>query len=186
MTHETPGRKRLPFLIRPTFSSKEVIRMEKIVHFLSRALHEIAQVILFAMMMLVVLDVLGRWLFNSPIKGTVDLTGLLLTVTIFFGIAYTHWKKEHIAIDFIVDKFPKRVQWAFECVINLIILVFMTMVSVSLYQNAQRLLQSNTLSPDINVPIYIFVLLAIAGTVVFGLTALYYVVHYAIKVVKNA
>lgn len=160
--------------------------MGKVVQFLSRALHEIAQVILFAMMMLIVLDVLGRWLFHHPIKGTVDLTGLLLTVTIFFGIAYTHWKKEHIAIDFIVDRFPKRVQYAFESVINLIIFVFMVLISWSMYENAQRLLRSNTLSPDIGVPIYIFVLIAIAGTVVFGLTALYYVVHYAIKVVKKA
>lgn len=159
--------------------------MEKLIHLLSKGLLNVAQLILALMMFMVTFDVLGRWLFNSPIKGTVDFTELGLSMVIFLGLAYTHLQKEHITVDFIVEKFPNKIQYMIESVINLLISGLMALVAWSLFQNSQRLLSSNTITGDLGLPVYVFVILAAIGTVVFALTALLYTIDYAKKVVKN-
>jgi len=114
------------------------------------------------------------------------MTELALTVIIFFSIAYTHWKREHISIDFLMERFPLRVQWIADSVINLLITVLMVLMSWSMFENAQRLLRSNTVSADVGLPVYIFAFLATVGTIVFALTALFYAVHFLLKVVKKS
>ncbi|MDQ0162889.1 TRAP transporter small permease [Bacillus alveayuensis] len=159
--------------------------MEKIIHMLSKGLHYVAQLILALMMFMVTFDVLGRWLFHRPIKGTVDFTELGLCIVIFLGLAYTHLQNEHITVDFIVEKFPKKIQWIFESVINLLIAGLMVLVAWSLLENSQRLLNSNTVTGDLGLPVYVFAILAAIGAVVFALTALLYTIDYAQKVVKD-
>lgn len=160
--------------------------MERFVYWASKGLHLAAQLLLFFMMVLVTFDVMGRYLFHSPIKGSVDMTELAMTVIVFFSIAYTHWKREHISIDFLVERLPLRVQWVFDSVINLLITVLMVLMSWSMFENAQRLLRSNTVSPDVNLPVYVFAFLATVGTIVFALTALFYAVQSLLKVVKKS
>jgi len=160
--------------------------VERFVYWASKGLHLVAQLLLFFMMLLITFDVLGRYLFHHPIKGSVDLTELALTVIIFFSIAYTHWKREHISIDFLMERFPLRVQWIADSVINLLITVLMVLMSWSMFENAQRLLRSNTVSADVGLPVYIFAFLATVGTIVFALTALFYAVHFVLKVVKKS
>ncbi|MBM4763077.1 TRAP transporter small permease [Bacillus sp. B15-48] len=156
--------------------------MEKVVLLLSKGLHAIAQVILLAMTVIITFDILGRWLFNLPIKGTFDFTQIGLSMVIFLGIAYTHAVNEHITIDFIMDKFPKRVQMLFNSLVNFVITGLLGLLTWNLWGNAQRLLQSNTVTGDLGLPVYIFAIIATIGTAVFALTALLKAVLYLQKV----
>ena len=70
----------------------------------------VASVILAAMMFLTVADVIGRYFFNSPIKGTWELVGLLLVGAGTWGLAYCQYKKGHIRVDILLVRFPRRVQ----------------------------------------------------------------------------
>lgn len=160
--------------------------MDKFVYWMSRGLHIVAQLLLFFTMVLVTFDVIGRYLFKHPIKGSVDLTELALTLIIFFSIAYTHWKREHIAIDFIVERMPLRIQWIFDAVINLFITVLMVLMAVSMFNNAERLMRSNTVSSDVGLPVHVFAFLATVGLAMFAVTALFYAVYFFLKVVKKS
>lgn len=44
-------------------------------------------------------DILGRYLFNSPLPGTFDLTGNFLTIIAACGIAVTTAAEDHISVD---------------------------------------------------------------------------------------
>ena len=160
--------------------------MERFVYWASKGLHLVAQLLLFFMVVLGTFDVTGRYLFNHPIKGSVDMMELAMTIVIFFSIAYTHWKREHISIDFLVERLPLRVQRIFDSAINLLITILMVLMSWSIFDNAQRLLRSNTVSPDVGLPVYVFAFLATVGTIVFALIALFYAVDFMLKAVKKS
>jgi TRAP-type C4-dicarboxylate transport system permease small subunit len=159
--------------------------MKKLIHILSKGLHYVAQLILVAMMLMITFDVLARWLFNYPIRGTYDFTQSGLSMVIFLGLAYTHQLKEHISIEFLVDKFPKTVQYIMNGLINFFIAVVMGLTTYMLFQNAQRLYNSNTVTGDLNWPIYIFAIMASIGTAVFALTAAMNAIAYVQKVVNK-
>ena len=159
--------------------------MKKLIHILSSGLHFAAQLILIAMMLMITFDVLGRWLFNFPVKGTYDFTQSGLSMVIFLGLAYTHQVKEHISIDFLIDKLPQTSQNIINTAINILIAGLMSLLALQLWENSQRLYNSNTVTGDLNLPIYIFAILAAIGTAVFALTAAMNAIIYAKKVVKK-
>lgn len=159
--------------------------MENVIHKLSKWLHNIAELILLVIMLWITFDVLGRWLFHHPIKGTVDFTELGLSMVVFLSLAYTHLHNVHVTIDFIVEKFPEKIQWIFEGAINVVIACVMCVVAWSLWLNSQRLLQSNTITADLYLPVYLFVILAAIGTIVFALAAISHTITYTKKVLQS-
>lgn len=159
--------------------------MGKIIKLLTKGLHSVAQIILLVMMLLITFDVLGRWLFNHPIKGTVDVTEIALCMIVFLSIGYAHLEKVHITIDFVVDKLPKKVQLIFDIVINILIAAVMGIITYSLWQNADRLMRSGTVSSDLNLPIYLFSILAAIGTIIFSLIAILFAIENTRKILKS-
>lgn len=60
-----------------------------------------ASAILFALMMLTVVDVVARYVFNRPLRGAFEVTELLLLVLIFAGLPLVSLANEHVSMDFI-------------------------------------------------------------------------------------
>ncbi|MBI5968407.1 MAG: TRAP transporter small permease [Deltaproteobacteria bacterium] len=65
-------------------------------------------IILTAMMLLVTADVLARYLFNSPIHGTTELTEFMMIGLFYFTLAYTQALKAHIRVDMLISLFSPR------------------------------------------------------------------------------
>src|SRR5690625_627862 len=160
-------------------------KMDKVIMQLNNGLLYIAQAVLIVMVIIVTFDVIGRWFFGHPITGSVEITELGLSMVIFLSIAYTHLKREHITIDFLVDKFPVKVQWVLESIINLLIAGLMILMGLSLFWYAQRLFISNTVTGDFGLPIYIFVGVFAVGAIVFSLTGLLLTINSVKKVVER-
>lgn len=74
------------------------------------ALAVIGGVVLITMMGLTVCDVIGRYLFNAPIKGASELTEVLLCTVIFLGLGAVALKEDHVTVDLLTDKMPNAVQ----------------------------------------------------------------------------
>ncbi|MGP4071132.1 TRAP transporter small permease [Piscibacillus sp. B03] len=159
--------------------------MEKIVRLICKGLQYVAQFVLFIMALMVTLDVLGRKFFRSPITGTVDIVEVGLIVVIFASIAYTHLNEEHITVDFVVEKFPQKVQFVVEGIINVVIAALMLLISWSMWGNTQRLLNSNTVTGDISLPMYIFAMFSVVGTIMFALVAIVLALRYKQKVITK-
>jgi TRAP-type C4-dicarboxylate transport system permease small subunit len=67
-----------------------------------------ASVLLFAMMCLTFVDVVARYLFNSPLRGGFEITELTLLVLIFAGLPLVSHGDEHVTMDFIDRLLPAR------------------------------------------------------------------------------
>jgi TRAP-type C4-dicarboxylate transport system permease small subunit len=60
-----------------------------------------ASVILFVLMIVTFVDVIGRYLFNHPLRGAFEGTELMLLVLIFAGLPLVSHADEHVTMDFI-------------------------------------------------------------------------------------
>ena len=68
---------------------------------LDHALGAAAAVLLFSLMVLTTADVIGRYLFNWPLRGAFEVTELLLLALIFAGLPLASRADEHVTLDFI-------------------------------------------------------------------------------------
>jgi len=68
---------------------------------LDRVLGAAAALLLFGLMLLTTADVIGRYIFNWPLRGAFEITELLLLTLIFAGLPLASRADEHVTLDFI-------------------------------------------------------------------------------------
>jgi TRAP-type C4-dicarboxylate transport system permease small subunit len=66
---------------------------------LERVLGVVAGAVLFVLMMLTVIDVIGRYVFNRPLLGAFEVTEMMLAALIYCGLPLVSQRREHIVID---------------------------------------------------------------------------------------
>jgi TRAP-type C4-dicarboxylate transport system permease small subunit len=64
-------------------------------------------------MALVVANIIGRYLFNKPLTGTLEFTETLLVLVIFCSIALTQYDGGHIRVVLMTRRLPRHVQRIF-------------------------------------------------------------------------
>lgn len=97
-----------------------------------------AAIVMFMMMLVTLIDVLGRYLFSSPLNGAYELTELMLAAVIFLGLPLITAEGGHIAVDLLDSLFGswgQRFQNGLIEVIN--VLAFGTFTWV-LWENALK------------------------------------------------
>jgi TRAP-type transport system small permease protein len=58
------------------------------------------------MALLTGVDVVGRYAFNKPVQGGVELVELLMAIIVACGVAVTTAADDHISVDSLFDKLP--------------------------------------------------------------------------------
>ncbi len=134
---------------------------------LSRLLDQIAGLCLVAIMALIVGNILLRAIFKSPIVGTIDYVTFLTAVMIGLSLAYCAVQSGHIAVDFVVDRLPLKMQAAVDMVTGLLSLSFWGLCVWQTGIYANRMAVTGVASPTTQTPVYPFIYL-----VDFGLLAL--------------
>ena len=87
--------------------SKFVQILEKITDFFSGKLQAW---LVFLLMVLVMVEVLARYLLQSPLSIAEELGGYFLVSITFMGLAYTWKEGGHVRVELIVNMLPKKLQ----------------------------------------------------------------------------
>ena len=66
--------------------------------------------------LIVVIDVAGRFLFNTPFHSGVELSELLLVILVFLGLAAAQQQRQNYAIELLTQHFPTWLQRVFELI----------------------------------------------------------------------
>jgi TRAP-type C4-dicarboxylate transport system permease small subunit len=117
---------------------------------------------LVVMMALTCCDVVLRF-FRHPIPGTYEIVGLLGTMIISFSLAYTTAEKGHIAVEFIVSRFGRKVQSGIDAVNNFLALLLFAVITWQSALYALDLKASKEVSLTVQIPIHPFVFGIAAG-----------------------
>ncbi len=100
-----------------------------------RVLSYLAAAGMFAMMLPIVFDVCGRLLFNAPLRGAFEFTGLVMAFVIYLGIPYAQTERTHVRVSFLVDRMSLSGQrW----VCALVHLFSVLVTSIVLYATATQ------------------------------------------------
>lgn len=124
----------------------------KLQDLMQRSLGLITAVLLFMMMILTLLDVFGRYLFNSPIMGAYEITELMLVVLIFAGIPLAGANDEHIAVDLIDGVVPRVIAKVRDIMIALVMAVVLGALSKSIWHKGLEAIKYGDQSAMLQVP----------------------------------
>jgi TRAP-type transport system small permease protein len=98
-----------------------------------------ASVILFAMMLLTVVDVIARYRLKMPVRGAFEVTELMLVVLIFAGLPLVSFSDEHAVMDFIDRLLGPRGQRALLRAVDVVNAAFMFLLTWLTWLKADRI-----------------------------------------------
>ena len=134
---------------------------------LTKYVNAIGVFFLFAMMMVTTVDVLSRFLFNQPVTGSIEITGFLLLITVFFGIPYAAARDTHISIDIITSNLSDRRRLTLNALTGFVALLLFILLA---WQSVDHsILNSNMhrVTAVMELPIAPFVLIVSVSSVLF-------------------
>jgi len=102
-------------------------------------------------------NVLGRYLFNSPLQGSIDYTENFLVVIVAFGLAATTASDEHISIDALFTRFSTEWQHILKAVTFFIsFVIFLALAWRVFVVGLESMTRHETMMTMVNIPIYPF------------------------------
>ena len=138
-----------------------------------------------AMLLLTVSDVFLRFVFNSPVLGSVEITEYLMVGTGFLGIAWCAAKGGHVGVDLIVGHFPPKAQAVIDSVTCLLSLGVVPLVAWQAFVQAGYAKAENIQSDLLDIPAYPFYLIVGIAYVLFSLVLINTFVQFVTKAVKR-
>lgn len=118
-----------------------------------RPVEAIVAVLIFAIMALTVVDVVGRYLFNAPVKGSIEAIELMLGVLIYMAIPLASARAEHIRIDLLDYLLGPRARQAQRLIGNAASAVVMAFLAWRLYERGKQFAQFRDTSSHLGVPL---------------------------------
>jgi TRAP-type C4-dicarboxylate transport system permease small subunit len=118
---------------------------------------------LMAMMLVTVIDVVLRAVFNLPVTGTYDLVQLFLVGTVFLSIPDVFLRDNNIVIDFVDHVLGARVVATLKVTANILGLVFLAVLCWRMLPPALDSAHYHEVSPDLSIPMIVHWVLMILG-----------------------
>jgi TRAP-type C4-dicarboxylate transport system permease small subunit len=104
--------------------------LDAIKNVLNKILEILGTVTLGIMTILVVYQVITRYVFNAPSPFSEALSQYLFVWMIMFGSAYVYGSREHLTIDLLKDKFSPKLNMIVEVIANVCLFAFILLVCV--------------------------------------------------------
>ena len=159
--------------------------LERFANPVSRLADSVGRVILALMVLLITLDVVLRYFFNRPIKGSYELVQFLLVLLVFLGLAYIQTKKGHVSVSLISAKLSRRQRSVVGSATYLLCLIIFSLISWRCILQAETLRVSGTSSDTLSIPNFPFMWLVAFGSVLLCLVFLIDFIRSVDGVLKN-
>jgi TRAP-type C4-dicarboxylate transport system permease small subunit len=143
----------------------------------------VGAVALTAMMMLTVVDVIGRF-FKSPIFGSVELVGFLATIVVAAALPYTYKMDGHVGVEILVRLLPEKTQTVMDIVTRTLTLILFVLITWQMFLYAEDIYKTGEVSMNLEFPIYYLVYLLSFALLVFTVTIVESIVQDIMKLRK--
>lgn len=124
-----------------------------------------ASIGMFAVMIIIFVDVAARYLFKAPLPWSFDLISLYLMPAIFFlALADTLTRNHHVNVDILLPRFPPRLNHAFGLATSVLALfVFVGIAYAAWIRTREAIAASEVTSGLIQWPTWMSSALVMAG-----------------------
>jgi TRAP-type C4-dicarboxylate transport system permease small subunit len=137
--------------------------VERLVKVTVDATERAAGIFLATIVALTFVSIMLRAFFSMAIPDWFDLSRLLLGVAIFWGIATTSYRDEHIQVDFFWEWVGPRGKWLIDLFATIVLFVFMAAFAWMLIYKVDSGFRSGEATFDVRIPIWPFHALAARG-----------------------
>jgi len=108
--------------------------------------------VILMLVVLAVVNVIGRWVFDEPVDGYIDWVEQAMAFMAFLGISYTQRIGGHIRMDMIISTFKGRVLWFVELLSSVVMLLVTIVLTYGAYLHFYRAYSIGDSSLDIELP----------------------------------
>ena len=136
----------------------------------------LAALALVILMMITVADVTLRYLFNSPVRGSYDMVESMLLVFVFNGMAAGFFLRRHVVIDLIDAAVGRRGAIVLIRIADVLSVICLALLMWAMLQPAMQAYDYGDRKLELNLPIYVLWIVALAGlagTLICALIALW-------------
>jgi len=142
-------------------------RLDALVGRVCDGLARAGALVLAAMMVMTFADVVGRYAFNRPIVGAVEMTEMCMGLVVFLGLALTTRAGGHIAVDVVSSRLRGRWRRRHEVFVQLASTLTAGLMTWQLWRIAADTVSDNLLTQVWELPVYpVAYAMAAASTVV--------------------
>ncbi|HEV7414833.1 MAG TPA: TRAP transporter small permease [Tianweitania sediminis] len=111
----------------------------RLLSFMAKFSSVIGTVCVVMMMLHVTADVVGRYVFNAPLTGTIVIVAnYYMVLLVFFAIGVAEEKRAHISVEFLTDMMPQRAQTGFSVLSSALTVAVITIVMIGGYTEAMK------------------------------------------------
>jgi len=145
--------------------------LEKINDFLNKILMVVGSIAVLLLMSIATVNAFMRLPFlKTTWRGAYETVGFLGAIVIAFALGYTQKRKDHIVVDILTEKFPKRVNRILDGINYFITMIFFAMVSWQVFVWGMKISKSGEVSETLKIMFHPFVYSVSLGFAVFSLT----------------
>jgi TRAP-type C4-dicarboxylate transport system permease small subunit len=129
--------------------------IDTVIKRLCYVLNGIAGIILALLVILLVLNIFGR-VIKCPITGSYEAVQYGFSLTVSFAVAYTAVQNQHISIDLIFKRYPKKIRNSLEFIGDLLIIFMFTLLTWRLCVNGMEAYILGENSSTLGWPVFLF------------------------------
>lgn len=145
--------------------------------FLRSALDVLPAILLFCMVILTSASVLSRYAFNMPLPDEYELTKMLLSVVICWGVAGAFRKDEHIYLDVFWGRFSPESKRILNRIGAFLSLLILAGYCWALFVKVLDTMRSSITTLELGIPVWGFQFAAWLGTLAAVIVLLNHVIH---------
>ena len=145
--------------------------LERINIFLNKILMVLGSVAVLLLMAIATTNAFLRVPFiKSTWRGAYETVGFLGAIVIAFALGYTQKRKDHIVVDILTEKFPKKVNRVLDGINYFITTIFFAIVSWQVFVWGVKISKSGEVSETLKIIFHPFIYSVSLGFAVFSLT----------------
>lgn len=127
-------------------------RLDRLYFRLESLLTLVGGVVILLLVLLATTNVLGRWLFSTPVNGYIDWVEQAMAFFAFLGLAYTQRLGGHIRMDIVIARLRGRWLWFTELLSTTLMLGLTLVLVYGSYLHFERAYELGDSSLDIDLP----------------------------------
>jgi len=145
--------------------------LEKLNDFLNRILLVVGSIAVLLLMSIATVNAFMRIPFiKTTWRGAYETVGFLGAIVIAFALGYTQKRKDHIVVDILTEKFPKKVTKVLDGINYFVTTIFFAIVAWQVFVWGMKISRSGEVSETLKIVFHPFIYSVSLGFAVFSLT----------------
>lgn len=128
----------------------------KAVEVILRVCQIIGMALVILLMFLTVAHVIGRYIFNYPMLGVVEVSGLMVITLVFLASPYDFLIDRHIGVDVIARRLPLKTSTVVNFITHFMSLVVMTLALIWTIRQGYKISLSGARTSQLHIPEFPF------------------------------